>query len=223
MNVKYKSVIFDCDGTLIDTLADIAAAMNHALAAHGFPELPVAEYREKVGWGIERLAALALPEDARSDENSAKLAEAAAAFMEGQPPEKSLSKSYPGMRELLSELKARRIKIGVLSNKVDSVLHSMMHDFFSPVVFDAMCGLRPGVAPKPDPAAAWEMLAEMGKNPHETVFVGDSEVDMETAKNSGCYPLGVSWGFRSKAALAAAGAVRVIDRPDELWDILGKR
>jgi len=223
MNAKYKSVIFDCDGTLIDTLEDIAAAMNHALAAHGFPTLRTEEYREKVGWGLARLATLSMPEDARTEENAQKLGSLASQFMEGQPAEKSLSKVYPGVRELLAELKARKIKIAVLSNKVDSVLRQVMHDFFSPIVFDAICGLRPGVAPKPDPAAAWEVLAEMGKNPHETIFVGDSEVDIETAKNSGCYPLGVSWGFRSRATLAEAGAAAIIDKADEFWDFIGRK
>jgi len=223
MNVKYKSVIFDCDGTLIDTLEDIAAAMNRALETHGFPTLRTEEYRDKVGWGIVKTAALALPEGARTDENAKKVGGFAANLMEEQPAEQSLSKAYPGIKELLTELKARKIKIAVLSNKLDSVLHRVMHDFFSPVVFDAVCGLRPGVAPKPDPAAAWEMLAEMGKNPHETVFVGDSEIDMETARNSGCYPLGVSWGFRPRATLTEAGAARIIDKPEELWELIGRR
>ena len=223
MNVKYRSIIFDCDGTLIDTLGDIALAMNHALETHGFPTLRTEEYRDKVGWGIVRLATLALPEEARTEENAQKLGDCAARFMEEQPEEKSLSKPYPGIKELLTELKARKIKIAVLSNKVDSVLHRMMHDFFSPLAFDAICGLRHGVAPKPDPAAAWEMLAEMGKNPHETVFVGDSEIDMETARNSGCFPLGVTWGFRSRATLVEAGAARIIDKPEELWELVGRR
>jgi len=223
MNTKYRSIIFDCDGTLIDTLEDIAAAMNQALETHGFPALRTEEYRNKVGWGIAKTAALALPEGARTDENAQKVGSCAAKLMEEQPAEKSLSKVYPGVRELLTELKARRIKIAVLSNKADATLHRVMHDFFSPLVFDAVCGLRPGVAPKPDPAAAWEMLADMGKNPHETVFVGDSEIDMETALNSGCFPLGVTWGFRSRATLQEAGAARIIDKPDELWELLGRR
>ena len=223
MNVKYKSVIFDCDGTLIDTLEDIAAAMNHALETHGFATLRTDDYRDKVGWGISRLAALVLPEEARTPENIERLGGCAGRLMEEQPAEKSLSRAYPGIGPLLTELKTRRIKIAVLSNKLDSVLHRMMHDFFSPLVFDAVCGLRPGIAPKPDPAAAWEMLAEMGKNPHETIFVGDSEIDMETARNTGCYPLGVSWGFRPRATLAEAGAARIIDKPEELWELIGRR
>jgi len=222
MNVKYRSVIFDCDGTLIDTLEDIAAAMNQALDMHGFPALQTEEYRDKVGWGIVKTAALALPEGLRTDENAQKVGSCAAKLMEEQPAEQSLSKAYPGVRELLAELQSRKIKIAVLSNKVDATLRRVMHDFFSPIVFDAICGLRPGVAPKPDPAAAWEMLAEMGKNPHETVFVGDSEIDIETALNSGCFPLGVTWGFRSRDTLQKAGAAQIIDKPEEIWELLGK-
>ena len=220
MNTKYRSVIFDCDGTLIDTLEDIAAAMNQALESHGFPVLQTERYRDKVGWGIVKTAALALPEGSRTDENAQKVGTLAAKLMEEQPAEQSLSKAYPGVRELLVELQSRKIKIAVLSNKVEPTLRRVMHDFFSPVVFDAICGLRSGVAPKPDPSAAWEMLAEMGKNPHETIFVGDSEIDIETALNTGCFPLGVTWGFRSRATLQDAGAAMIIDKPGEIWEIL---
>jgi len=223
MNTKYGSVIFDCDGTLIDTLEDIALAMNRALQTHGFPALRAEEYRDKVGWGIVKTAALALPEEARTEENSQKVGSLATRLMEEQPAEESLSRAYPGVGELLAELQARKIKIAVLSNKVDAALRRVMRDFFPPITFDAICGLRPGVAPKPDPAAAWEMLAEMGRNPHETIFVGDSEIDMETALNSGCFPLGVTWGFRSRATLEKAGAARIIDVPDEIWELLGKK
>jgi len=223
MNARYKAVIFDFDGTLVDSLEDIAAAMNDALEAHGFPALPPGEYRSRVGWGFFALADLVLPEGARTEENSRKLGSHAGRFLEELPAEKSLSKPYPGIRELLAELKSRRIKTAVLSNKFDSLLSRAAGELFPPLAFDAVCGQRPGIAPKPDPAAVWEMLAEIGRSPHETIFVGDSEIDMETARNSGCYPLGVSWGFRSRDELAKAGAARIIDRPGELWDLVGGR
>ena len=223
MDAKYKVVIFDFDGTLVDTLADIAAAMNHALSAHGFPVLRAEEYRDKLGWGVFRLATLAMPESARTDENSRKLGNHALRFLEELPAEKTLSKPYPGIRELLKELKARKTLLAVLSNKSNSLLQQLTHDFFSPLEFDAVCGLRLGVAPKPDPAAVWEILADMGASPHEAIFAGDSEVDMETARSAGCYPLGVSWGFRSRDILAKAGAARIIDKPEDLWGVVGRR
>ena len=223
MGIKYRAVIFDCDGTLIDTIEDIAMAMNDALQTHGYPTLPTSEYFSRVGWGIYKLAALVLPEEERTDENIEKLGKHAGRFMEELPMEKNLSKPYPGIKPLLGQLKERKIKIAVLSNKLDSVLQRIMVDFFSPLTFDAVYGLRPGLAPKPDPAAVWEMLAEMGYPPHQTIFVGDSEIDIETAKNSGCYPLGVSWGFRTKETLVKAGAAGIIDDPQEIWDLIGRK
>jgi len=223
MNVKYKSVIFDCDGTLIDTIEDIAGAANRALELQGYPTLPVRSYLEKVGWGIFRLAELSLPEAARGRENIEKLAPEIEKCMAEAAEGESLAKAYPGIARLLAELKSKKIKIAVMSNKPDAVLRHVMQDFFPDVAFDAVCGLRPDAAPKPDPAGTWEMLAELGQSPHETIFVGDSEIDIQTARNSGCYPLGVTWGFRSRAVLESAGAAGIIDSPDEIWDLLGKR
>jgi phosphoglycolate phosphatase len=219
--MKYKCVIFDCDGTLVNTLEDISTAMNRALTAHGFPPMPTEKYRDMVGWGIVRLAELALPEEARIGETVEAVAASAQAFMDGQLPAQCLSQPYPGIRELVAELsREKKIKTAVISNKPDSVLRSLMDDLFGPRAFDAVCGLRPEIPAKPDPSAVWEMLAEFGISPHDTVFMGDSEIDMETAKNAGCYPLGVSWGFRSRATLEEAGAVRIIDKPDAIWELL---
>jgi len=223
VNVKYKSVIFDCDGTLIDTIEDISGAANEALQELGYPTLPVKSYLERVGWGVFRLAELSLPEAERSKENIDRLAPVIQRYMAERAESRSLAKAYPGIPRLLAELKSKKIKIAVMSNKPDAVLRQIMKDFFSPVVFDAVCGLQPGSAPKPDPASTWEMLAEMGQSPHETIFVGDSEIDIQTARNSGCYPLGVTWGFRSRTVLESAGAARIIDNPDEIWDLIGKR
>ena len=226
--MKYRCIIFDCDGTLIDTLDDIAAAMNQSLAEHGFPAVPVPQYRDMVGWGLSRLAFLALPEPARADETVAAVAARAQQLMDQQPPEQCLSKPYPGVKEMITKLaemkssRSNRIYTAVLSNKPNSVLHRLMAHFFGQNAFDAICGLQHGVAPKPDPQSVWETLTEFGRNPHDTVFMGDSEIDMETARNSGCYPLGVSWGFRSRAVLEKSGAARIIDQPDQVWDILNR-
>jgi len=224
--MKYKCIIFDCDGTLLDTLGDIAASMNQALSTHGFPVVPPEKYRDMAGWGIYRLANLALPEDARTETNIKTLGDCAARLLEEIPEEQSLTKPYPGIRELvmeLSSLKAshsKKIVTAVLSNKPDSALRHLINRLFAPDAFDFVCGLRPGMAAKPDPSMVWELLAETGRLPQDTIFMGDSEVDIETAKNAGCYPLGVSWGFRSRAVLEAAGPARIIDNPKELWDMI---
>ena len=221
--MKYKCVIFDCDGTLVDTLEDISASMNQALIIHGFPPAPLEQYREMVGWGIVRLAALALPEDARTEDTIRAVSVCAQRLMDEQPVEKFLARPYPGIKELVAEIKTTKIKTGVVSNKPDSVLRRLMDTLFGPDMFDAVYGLRPDAAPKPDPQTVWEILAELGRNPGDTVFMGDSEIDMETARNSGCYPLGVSWGFRPRATLEAAKAARIINTPGEIWELLNDK
>jgi phosphoglycolate phosphatase len=224
--MKYRCIIFDCDGTLLDTLEDIASAMNQALSLHGFPPAPLEKFRDMVGWGIFRLASLAMPEEARTETNIQKIGTCAERLMKEQPLDSYLTKPYPGILELLAQLSAlkaqrsKKIFLAVLSNKPDSVLRSIMGKYFPPFTFDAICGLRPDLSPKPDPSSVWEILAEVGCNPGDTIFMGDSEIDIETAKNSGCYPLGVSWGFRSRATIEAAGAARIIDKPEELWKLL---
>jgi phosphoglycolate phosphatase len=217
--MKYRCVIFDCDGTLVDTLEDIAAAMNAALCAHGFPPAPLEKYRDMVGWGIYRLASLALPEGERTEPMVQALGDHARRLMEEQ--ESFISRPYPGIPALLAELKAKKITVGVLSNKPDAALRRLADSLFPPLSFDAVCGLYPGMIPKPDPSAVWELLTELYHVPGETIFIGDSEIDMETARNAGCYPLGVSWGFRSRSVLETAGAARIIDTPQEIWEIIG--
>ena len=217
--MKYSCIVFDCDGTLVDTLEDIAAAMNQSLVFHGFPAVPLEQYRDMVGWGIVRLAVLALPEAARTEETVQKVAGNAARIYGEQPLVKS--KPYPGIPELAAALRReKKMKLAVLSNKPDPVLRQVIAGLFPPETFDAVYGDRPGQPRKPDASLVWELLVSLDREPRDTLFVGDSEIDMETARNSGCYPLGVSWGFRPRTTLEAAGAARIIDRPDEVWELL---
>ncbi|MDR0464958.1 MAG: HAD family hydrolase [Treponema sp.] len=223
--MKYKCVIFDCDGTLLDTLGDIACAMNKALVLHGYPLIPQIQYRDMVGWGIYKLAELSLPQEARTDSNIKTLADCAAHFMEEE--NKSLTKPYPGIAEMLSKLSdiklphTKKLSLAVLSNKPDSVLRQVVKNFFPYIYFDAVYGMRPGMKPKPEPEMTWELLAEIDCLPQDAIFAGDSEVDIETARNAGCFPLGVSWGFRSREKLEEAGAARIIDKPGELLEFFG--
>lgn len=219
--MKYSCVIFDCDGTLLDTLEDIASAMNQSLTLHGFPPVPLAAYTEMVGWGIERLAKLALPQEFRSkatrnDEIIQAVAADAVNIYNEHPLEKT--KPYPGMRELLTVLKGRKIKTAVLSNKPESVLVQVIETLFPAGSFNSIRGERFDGLRKPDPTLVWDLLAEMDRSPHNTIFAGDSEIDMETARSAGCYPLGVSWGFRPRPVLETAGAARIIGTPDELLE-----
>ena len=218
--MKYRCVIFDCDGTLIDTLEDIAGSMNQALVLRGFPPVPVEQYRTMVGWGMVNLATLALPEDSRSPEIIQDAAAEATRLYFEQPLIQS--KPYPGIRELVLELKAKKIKTAVLSNKPDPVLRLVIEGSFPPGTFDIIRGERPGEGRKPDPNLVWELLAVIDRAPRDTLLAGDSEIDMETARNAGCFPLGVSWGFRPRATLEAAGAACIIDRPEQLWELLNR-
>jgi phosphoglycolate phosphatase len=218
MKAKYRGVIFDLDGTLVDTLGDIAACMNRALKLRHYPELPAEEYREKVGWGIRRLAWLALPEEARTEETAALLGAEAAGFYAGAPLVHS--RPYPGIPELLSALRRKKIKTAVLTNKPDPAAQLVISGLFAPGTFDIVQGEVIGKPRKPDPACVWELIVDLDLNPADLIFAGDSEIDMETALSSGCFPLGVSWGYRSPEIIEKAGAGRIIEKPDELLDLL---
>ena len=128
------------------------------------------------------------------------------------------SKPHPGMEELISRLKAKKIKIAVLSDKPADALHRVIDNLFPAGSFDAVRGGQPGL--KPDPSVVWDLLVELNRSPHETIFAGDTENDMEMARSAGCYPMGVSWGFRTREALEQAGAAFVIDSPDQIWKLL---
>ena len=246
--MKYKCIIFDCDGTLLDTLGDISCAMNKALSLRGFPVIPQEKYRGMVGWGIYKLAELALPQEARCESNIKTLGDCAAQFMEEAQQKQQTNenrpaalysedtcagtKPYPGINETLVKLsnlklpRNKKLSLAVLSNKPDFVLNQVIKYYFPEINFDAVYGMRTAKAvcgdmsPKPDPAIVWELLTELDCLPQDTIFAGDSEIDIETARNAGCFPLGVSWGFRSRAVLEKAGAARIIDKPCELFKFL---
>lgn len=217
--MKFTCVIFDLDGTLVDTLDDIAHSMNRALEACGFPPVSRDAYLAKVGWGIKRLASLALPPEAGKDEKTVETVAARAVRFYAEEP-LVYSKPYPGIQELLAELRRRRVKTAVLTNKPDPVAQLVIKGVFPPRSFDAVQGDTPSRPRKPDPAAVWDILMELGRTPREAIFAGDSEIDMETAKAAECHALGVSWGFRTRDVLEKAGAQRIIDAPPELLSLI---
>jgi phosphoglycolate phosphatase len=218
MKPKYSGVIFDMDGTIVDTLEDIAASMNRALKKLGFPELPVEDYLDKVGWGMERLAFLSLPEEKRQEETSSRLAEQAILFYAEDPL--AYTRPYPGIPELIGVLRQRKIKIAVLTNKPDPVAQKVAAGLFPSGSFNRVQGGAPGKALKPDPASVWELLVELDLTPSDTIFAGDSEVDIKTAVSSGCFPLGVAWGYRSRETITNAGARLIIEKPEEMLELL---
>jgi phosphoglycolate phosphatase len=218
MKPKYKCVIFDLDGTLVDTLGDIAASMNRALKLRGFPELEAGEYRDKVGWGIKRLALLSLPEEARQEETVALVAAEAARFYAETPLVHS--RPYPGIPDLVAALGRMKVKTVVLTNKPDPAAQLVIAGLFPPGSFSSVQGEIMGKPRKPDPACVWELLVELNLSPSDAIIAGDSEIDMETALSAGCFPLGVSWGYRSRETISMAGAKHIIEKPEELLELL---
>jgi phosphoglycolate phosphatase len=221
---KYSCIIFDLDGTLADTVADIAAATNHALSYNNFSTLPLEAYPGLLGWGMKKLAQKALLQilgEAKTDsfeETADRIAGDIMRFYTEEPLVHT--KPYPGIKELLAELRQKKLILAVLSNKPDPLARVVVDGLFPERPFACVQGERPGLPGKPDPASVWDILAELDKKPADTIFAGDSEIDIQTARSAGCYPLGLSWGFRPRGALEEAGAARIIDRPGELLELI---
>ena len=209
-----KLILFDLDGTLLDTLEDLGAAVNQALAARGLPTHTADEYRRMVGHGIRSLVAQALPENP-----DAALVEAALAdFKSGYSAHiDERTRPYPGIPELLAELHANGIRLAVASNKFQAGAERLIRRFFPGIPFVAILGDRPGSPLKPSPEIVREVLEKAGCGPQEALLVGDSPTDIRTAANGGIDALAVTWGYRSREALAG---YRLVDSVDELRHVL---
>ena len=207
------AVLFDLDGTLLDTLADIALAMNTALAEAGFPSHPVDAYRRMVGSGMRELVRRAAPEaGVRAD---AVVRRASALY--GERPVVH-TRPYRGIEDLLARLADCSVPVAILSNKPDDLTQTVVRTLLGSYRFALVRGLVDGAAPKPDPGSALEAAAALGVEPHNVVYLGDSDVDMHTATRAGMRAVGAGWGFRGAAELREAGAELVIDHPLELLE-----
>ena len=211
-----KGFIFDLDGTLVNTLADLAASMNSVLAREGYPEHPPEAYRLFVGNGILKLVERALPR-----ENRGRAEELKPPFLEDYW-ENCLARTvpYPGIPELLAELGDRKIPLGILTNKAEPLAVKIVRALFSEDLVENLKGAREGIPLKPHPDAALALSEGFGLHPREVVFVGDSAIDVETALKAGMMPCGVRWGFRSEEELLAAGAERLVSHPRELLELI---
>ena len=198
-----KLVIFDLDGTLLDTLADLGAAVNEAMRSRGLPQHTLEEYRGMVGHGVRNLVRKAMPEALRADETllDALLDVFVAYYTDHIDVH---SRPYPGVPELLSGLDAAGIRIAVASNKFQAGTEKLLRRAFPGIRFAAVRGGRPDLPLKPDPAVVREILAQTGIRPEETVLVGDSGTDIATAAAAGIPCVAVSWGYRPEAALRGA-------------------
>jgi len=212
--MKYRAVIFDLDGTLLDTLEDLADSMNRVLQDKGFPTHPTEAYRYFVGSGAAMLVSRALPLQKRNDELTADCLEA---FRREYNRSWNIkTKPYKGVSELLAALTTEHIEMAVLTNKPQPFAELCIHEFFSGWEFALILGQRVGVPLKPDPAGSREIVRCLGIPSHEFLYLGDSDVDMKTAVNADMFPIGAMWGFRSEKELRESGAVEVIGRPTEL-------
>ena len=216
--MTYRAAIFDLDGTLLDTLEDLADSMNAVLRNMGYPEHAVEAYRYFVGDGMEMLARRTLPESAVSDEQIARTM----AGMEEEYGRRWADKTrpYPGIPEMLDELERRRIPKAVLSNKPDPFTKLTVKELLAGWTFDPVLGIRPGVPKKPDPVGALEIAAHLQIAPGEFLYLGDTNTDMQTAHSAGMFALGATWGFRPGTELKASGARRLLDHPSELLALL---
>lgn len=214
--MQKRAVIFDLDGTLLDSLADIAAAANRALAALEMPGHDVEAYRTMVGAGADVLMQRALP-DERQDLLDPALEGFRTHYRQTMIDHTA---PYDGVPELLDALSDRRIPLAVLSNKPDPAARRIVDALLGRWNWSAVAGHRPDVPKKPDPTAAVRMAAEIGVEPADCLFVGDSAVDMQTAVGAGMKPVGVLWGFRGRAELIEHGAAHLLTTPSELLDQL---
>ena len=208
-----KAIVFDLDGTLADSLADIAAAGNHTLQQLGLKPRDVADYRQLAGQGLESLLL-----DAAGAEHVAA----------GEPIFKAYyadhftdqTRPYPGVAKLLNDCIQRDIRIAVLSNKPDAFTQQVMQIVFGQWSFDIVRGHVEGTAVKPDPAGAFVVRDALGLQSSEIAYVGDTRADMLTGRAADFYAVGVTWGFRDRDELEASGAQGIVDHPDELLPLL---
>ena len=215
------TILFDLDGTLLNTIDDLADAAYWVCAQNGWPQHTVAEYKYMVGNGIPKLVERFSPAEARTPD---RLAETLAQFTARYDAHKEdKTAPYPGIPELLKELKAAGIQTAVFSNKADALCGKIIEHYFGPGAFSAVRGSRPGVPTKPDPTGLWDLMRQLNADPATTLFVGDSDVDILTGHNAGLPAMGAVWGFRGAGELTAAGAEALAFRPGDILDYINQQ
>ena len=216
--MPYKAVIFDLDGTLLDTVADIGSAANRVLIKAGYSPHPLIAYQQFVGSGVAVLFERALPQNAA---DSSVVTECVSNFeREYETCWNQATLPYDGICELLDKLTGMRFDLAILSNKPDAFTKKCVTEYFPGYCFDPVFGQRQEVPRKPQPEAVWEIMQYHGVSAEQTVFVGDSEIDVLTAQNAGIFAVGVTWGYRLPEALIAQGVNLLIDEPRDLLSFI---
>ena len=209
-----KLVIFDLDGTLLDTIADLAESANYALKQLGYPTHPVDVIRTFVGNGINKLLERALPIHEQTEENVIRMRSHFVPYYDVHNAD--LSNPYPGIVSLLEDLQAKGIQIAVASNKYQEATVKLVKQYFPDIDFIEILGQREGINVKPDPTIVFDILQKADVSKEDILYVGDSGVDMQTAINAGVDAVGVTWGFRPRAELESFQPMGLIDKAEEL-------
>ncbi|MDE7335340.1 MAG: HAD family hydrolase [Muribaculaceae bacterium] len=213
-----KLAIFDLDGTLLNTIDDLGHAANHALEACGYPTHDIASYRFYVGNGVGRLLERVLPPDHRTPEKVAHLRQIFQEYYDRHLWDHT--RPYPGIEDLLIELAARGVKLAVASNKYQSATSALVARFFPRLPFEAVHGMRPDIPAKPDPSIVFNVLLDVPTPKADVIYIGDSGVDMETARRACVESVGVTWGFRPVSELRQFLAEHIISNPADLLPLI---
>jgi phosphoglycolate phosphatase len=216
--MKYNTILFDLDGTLLNTLDDLHQSVNAVMIQKGYPLRTINEIRAFIGDGAKMLMKRSLPECADEDEVTCCLELFRCHYVDNML---NSTRPYAGIMELLKELKQCGLKIGVVSNKPDEATREMCRMFFDGVV-DAATGDNQERRKKPAPDNVFEVMKQLGAEKESTLYVGDSDTDIITARNAGLISVGVTWGFRPKELLISEGANFIVDRPDQILTLLTK-
>ncbi len=213
---KYQGVIFDLDGTLLDTIADLSDSVNEMLESYGYPLHTYKEYKLKIGNGIRNLVKQSLPAEQRSEEQVSEAFDRFTRIYDRRYLNQT--RPYDGIEKLLEGLQEQGVQMGVNSNKKTEYTEALVRKLLPDIHFTGVIGEQDGYSRKPDPGAALDLAEQMGLGPDEIVYIGDSKTDMQTGVNAGMDRIGVLWGFRDREELVAHGASAVVERVGELKD-----
>ena len=213
-----RLVIFDLDGTLLNTIADLTQSTNHALQALGYPTHQTEEYNLMVGNGINKLLERALPQEEQNEENIQRMRSYFIPHYDAHNAD--LSAPYPGVVKLLETLQEQGLQLAVASNKYQAATEKLVKHYFPQINFVAVLGQREGVEVKPSPVIVENILSQSGANKKEVLYVGDSGVDMQTAINAQVEACGVTWGFRSRKELASFSPAHIVDKAEEILALI---
>ena len=215
----YRAAIFDMDGTLVDTLEDLADSVNEMLAIYNFPQRTIEEVRKFVGNGARKLMERALPAEKSADKNFVDKA----LETYNQCYLKNVlnkTKPYSGIMEFLTELQAKKIPLGICTNKQNFAAQIIAEKILSPIKFEKVFGDEKNFPRKPNPTRALEIAKSFSVEPEQVAYFGDTAVDMNTAVNAGFLPVGVTWGFRPESELQDSGAKIIVHHPREILNLI---